>query len=108
MGFKGPFKGIYRDSIRVPLRVPLKGSIGRVEGPWVDRRGFISRVTIAITRIRGLITPLTTTHEPPSRVFWFLSKFLSSPFTVRVPFLTTSTRFLSGAPKRAEGYYSGT
>ena len=28
----------------------------------------ISRVTIVITHIRGLITPLTTTHEPPSRV----------------------------------------
>ena len=25
------------------------------------------RVTVIITHIRGLITPLTTTHEPPSR-----------------------------------------
>ena len=28
----------------------------------------ISRVTIAITHIRELITPLITAHEPPSRV----------------------------------------
>ena len=28
--------------------------------------GVISRVTIAITYIRGLITPLITTQEPPS------------------------------------------
>ena len=28
--------------------------------------GAISRVTILITRIRGRITPLITTHEPPS------------------------------------------
>ena len=26
----------------------------------------LSRVTILITHIRGLLTPLTTTHEPPS------------------------------------------
>ena len=26
----------------------------------------ISRVTILITHIKGLITPLRTTHEPPS------------------------------------------
>ena len=29
----------------------------------------ISRVTILITHIRGLITPLITTPEPPSRVY---------------------------------------
>ena len=28
----------------------------------------ISKVTILITLIRGLITPLITTHEPPSGV----------------------------------------
>ena len=27
----------------------------------------ITRVTILIAHIRGLITPLITTHEPPSR-----------------------------------------
>ena len=39
--------------------------------------GVISRVTIVITHIRGLITPFITTHEPPSRVpglrVWHLS-----------------------------------
>ena len=29
--------------------------------------GYISRVTIVMTHIRGLITPLVTTHEPLSR-----------------------------------------
>ena len=29
----------------------------------------LSRVTIVITCIRGLITPLISTHEPPSRVW---------------------------------------
>ena len=28
--------------------------------------GVISRVTMVITPLRGLITPLLTTHEPPS------------------------------------------
>ena len=28
--------------------------------------GVISRVTIVITPIRGLISPFITTHEPPS------------------------------------------
>ena len=27
----------------------------------------ISKITIVITYIRGLISPLITTHEPPSR-----------------------------------------
>ena len=35
-------------------------------GSWVVISGAISRVTIDITYIRGLITPLITTHEPPS------------------------------------------
>ena len=33
--------------------------------------GVISRVTIIITHIRGLITPLITTHEPSSKGFGF-------------------------------------
>ena len=37
-------------------------------GSWVVISGVISRVTIVITQIRGLITPLITTHEPPSRL----------------------------------------
>ena len=35
-------------------------------GSWVVISGGISRVTILITHIRGLITLLTTTNEPPS------------------------------------------
>ena len=27
----------------------------------------VTRVTILITQIRGLVTPLITTHEPPSK-----------------------------------------
>ena len=33
---------------------------------WVLISGVISRVTIVITHIRGLIPPLLTAHEPPS------------------------------------------
>ena len=36
-------------------------------GSWVVISRAISRITRVITYIRGLITPLTTTHEPPSR-----------------------------------------
>ena len=35
-------------------------------GSWVVISRVISRVTILITHIKGLITPLITTHEPPS------------------------------------------
>ena len=35
-------------------------------GSWVDISRFINRVAIPITHIKGLITPLITTHEPPS------------------------------------------
>ena len=38
-------------------------------GSWVVISGVISKVTIVIIHIRGLITPLVTTHEPPSTVF---------------------------------------
>ena len=34
-------------------------------GSW-EVSGVISRVTVIITHIRGLITPLLTTHEPPT------------------------------------------
>ena len=36
-------------------------------GSWVSISGVISRVTLILTLIRGLITPLITTHEPPSK-----------------------------------------
>ena len=35
-------------------------------GSWVVISGVISRVSILIAHIRGLVTPLITTHEPPS------------------------------------------
>ena len=35
-------------------------------GSWVVICGVVSRVTIIITHISGLIAPLLTTHEPPS------------------------------------------
>ena len=37
--------------------------------------GVISRVTILITHIRGLILPLITTHEPPSVLFFMFFFF---------------------------------
>ena len=47
----------------------VRGGLGfRLGGSWVVITGLRSRVTTVITHIRGLITPLVTTHEPPSRV----------------------------------------
>ena len=37
-------------------------------GSWLVLSRTISRVTILITYNRGLITPLITAHEPPSRL----------------------------------------
>ena len=42
------------------LKEPLLG------GSWVDISGVISRVTVVLSPIRGLIALLRTTHEPPS------------------------------------------
>ena len=36
-------------------------------GSWVAISEVISKVTIVTTHIRGLITLLKTTHEPPSK-----------------------------------------
>ena len=36
-------------------------------GSWVVISRVISRVTVVISYVTGLITPLTTTHEPPSK-----------------------------------------
>ena len=44
----------------IPNLFPLLG------GSWVVISGVIIRVAIIITHNRGLITPLITTHEPPS------------------------------------------
>ena len=42
-------------------------------GSWVAINGVLSRVAILVSDIRGLLTPLVTTHEPPSR-FWKLRR----------------------------------
>ena len=39
-----------------------------LQGSWVAIRAVISRVTMLVTGVKGLITPLITTHEPPSRL----------------------------------------
>ena len=38
-------------------------------GSWGVISGVISRVTMLITYIRGLITPFITNHEPPSLLY---------------------------------------
>ena len=49
------------------LWVPLTGSIGILGGSCVViSEVIISKVTILVTLIAGLLTPLRTTHEPPS------------------------------------------
>ena len=45
------------------VSVTVEGLLG---GSWGVISGVISRVTIVITHIRGLITLLIITHEPPS------------------------------------------
>ena len=47
---------------------PFVQSSGLLGGSWVVISGVISMVTIPITHIRGHITLLITTHEPPSRL----------------------------------------
>ena len=51
-----------------PLDRLLFETFGLLGGSWAVVTRVISRVTILITHIRGLITPLITTPEPPSRV----------------------------------------
>ena len=43
-------------------------------GSWVVISALISTETIVITHVKGLITLLITTHEPPSRVNCYESK----------------------------------
>ena len=57
--------GSYKWGYRVPLRV-LWGSI-RFRVWRVVISGVTSRITIIITHLRGHVTPLITTHEPPSK-----------------------------------------
>ena len=44
----------------------LLGSSKLLGGSWVVISRVISRITLVITDIWGLITPLITTHEPPA------------------------------------------
>ena len=45
----------------------LRVYLSLLGGSWVVISRVISRTTMVVTYIRGLITPLVTTHEPPSR-----------------------------------------
>ena len=52
-----------------PVDVRVAAQLGFIlGGSWIVISRVISRVTIIMTHIRGLITLLITTHEPPSRV----------------------------------------
>ena len=55
----------------VAMGVPtpcLSAAMSTLGGSWVVISRVISKATIIITHNRGLITPLITTHEPPSSV----------------------------------------
>ena len=62
--------------IGVPLRVHLKRSIGCL-GLGVVISGALSPLSRVISIVRGLITPLIATHEPPSRLSWYEGRYLS-------------------------------
>ena len=62
----GPAGNLQLLYVRACLNKPGPGMLSIRGGSWV----VISRVTILITHIRGLITPLITTCEPPSRGSW--------------------------------------
>ena len=59
---------------RVLMPTPSSFTKSVLGGSWVVISGVISSVTIVVTHIRALITPITTTHEPPSRVRQFLRR----------------------------------
>ena len=58
-------------------------------GSWVVISGVISKVTIVISLIRGLIALLITTHEPPSN--------LNTVFMSGVPRFIDAVKMLSSA-----------
>ena len=64
--------GNHPDSATTRIQVTLPGTtpaqVRVLGGSWVVIIMVTSRVTILITHIRGLTTPLISTHEPPSRV----------------------------------------
>ena len=68
LGFRVSDGASCQSRVRGKSPARLGGSWGLVlGGSLVAINGLISRVTIVISHIRGLITPLITTHEPPSK-----------------------------------------
>ena len=45
-------------------------------GSWVVITRVLSRITIVITHIRGLIAPPITTHEPPRNAYRLFTAFV--------------------------------
>ena len=77
-----------------PTQQPLEGSRSLrplpctptpLGGSWVAISGVTSRITIVITPVRGLVTPLITTHEPPSKVLkcFYSATLMSVPAQVQ-------------------------
>ena len=56
-------------------------SMTLLKGSWDLVSRVIIRVTILITPIKGLVTLLTKSHDPPSRVL----QLLNSQFVFRLP-----------------------
>ena len=50
--------------VQKPANPKPSAVLNLLGGSWVVISGAISRVTIVITQVSGLITPLITTHEP--------------------------------------------
>ena len=64
MGEASPTQGCMAQGLQSGMPEPLNPQPQTLlGGSWVLINGVISRVTI---HIRGLITPLIATHEPPS------------------------------------------
>ena len=67
---KGPWNTLERSRLLHSARGSLGSQTPKPEtllgGSWVVISEVISRITMVITHIRGLIAPLITTHEPPS------------------------------------------
>ena len=61
------FPILYQKGMRIVI-FNLSGFYYILGGSWVVIGRVVSRVATIMTHIRGLITPLITTHEPPSRV----------------------------------------
>ena len=62
----GSFLGFKAHGLGFGIRLWGPGTL--LGGSWVDTSRVICRETILVTHIKGLITSLITTHEPPSIV----------------------------------------